>query len=302
MKQPVRLERLRTVEDIVLTPQLIGDILEVLRQILHFEREEGLTASFRCEIPQHLIAIPFDPRNIGRDRIDHHIGLLRHFQRLIAGDAALIVIAIGHNDDGAPEFVPRLVLRQPVAAGEINGVVERRPAARPQVANRFRQLLRIVDQIGNHLGRSVVSYRADKRRLRDERNGGKRALQFAGDLGSEGAARGFQLISIGTRNAARLEEAFHQLRHNVFAVGRAAAVPTNEEFVPRFERGDEHALRGDKVGFAFAQSRILFEKSCEMIDHSSAKKIHANTLTSRRQQPCLAFCRRASARASAHTA
>ncbi len=54
--------------------------------------------------------------------------------------------------------MPRLVPRQPVAAGEVDGVVERRAAARPQVANRFRQLLRIVDQIGNHLGRGVETH------------------------------------------------------------------------------------------------------------------------------------------------
>ena len=38
MIEPVRLERLGAVEDIVLAPQLIGDVLERLRQVLHLER------------------------------------------------------------------------------------------------------------------------------------------------------------------------------------------------------------------------------------------------------------------------
>jgi len=56
-----------------------------------------------------LFAVGLDAGDVGRDGIDHHVGLLRHFERLVAGVAALVIVAIADDYDGAAELVPRLV-------------------------------------------------------------------------------------------------------------------------------------------------------------------------------------------------
>ena len=53
----VRLHRLRPVGDAVLVAQLVGNVLEGLRQVLHLEREEGQPAGFGREVLQDLVAV-----------------------------------------------------------------------------------------------------------------------------------------------------------------------------------------------------------------------------------------------------
>ena len=111
-------------------PQLIGDVLEGLRQILRLEREEGQAAGFFREVAQNFVAIRGNARDVGRDGVDHYVGLVRHFERLLARIAALVIVAVAEHDDRAAKFVARLVAHQLVPAGEENRVVERRAAAR----------------------------------------------------------------------------------------------------------------------------------------------------------------------------
>ena len=70
MIQTVRLERLRAIEDVVLVPQLVGDVFEVLIQIADLEREESLAAGLGCEIVQHFVAIGFDARDVGGNGVN----------------------------------------------------------------------------------------------------------------------------------------------------------------------------------------------------------------------------------------
>jgi hypothetical protein len=71
---------------------------------------------------------------------------------------ALVVVAVRDDHDGAPKLVPRLVLGKLVAAGEVDGVVERRAAARAQAADGRLQLLGIVDEVRHQLGRSIEAH------------------------------------------------------------------------------------------------------------------------------------------------
>ena len=111
-----------------------------------------------CEIAHHLVAIRLDARDVGGDGVNVDIGLLRHLQRLIARVAALVVLAIAQDDHGAAEFVERLVLHQLVAAGEEDGVVERRSAARPQIRDGFLQIADVVGEIGHQFGRRIETH------------------------------------------------------------------------------------------------------------------------------------------------
>ena len=83
---------------------------------------------------------------------------MRHLERLIAGVAALVIVAIADDYDGAAELVPRLVLRELVAAGEVDGVIKRGSTAGTQVANGGSQLVGVADEVGYQLGRSVEAH------------------------------------------------------------------------------------------------------------------------------------------------
>ena len=107
--QAIGLQRLRAIEHVVLVAQFVGDVFERLIQIFHLEREERLTAGLSGEVPQDLVAVGFDALDVGGNGVDDDVGLLRHFERLIAGIAALVVVAIAEDDHGAAEFVARLI-------------------------------------------------------------------------------------------------------------------------------------------------------------------------------------------------
>src|SRR4051812_25184397 len=59
VEQAIGHQRLRPVRDVVLMPQLIGDVLERLLQFLHFERKKRPPAGFTGEVPQDFVAIAF---------------------------------------------------------------------------------------------------------------------------------------------------------------------------------------------------------------------------------------------------
>src|SRR5580704_8527241 len=124
MIQAVGSYRLRAIEDVVLVPQLVGDVLEILVEIGSLEGEERLTAGFLGKVAQHLVTLGIDARDVGGDGVDVDVGLLGHFEGLIACVAALVVLAIAQDDHGAAEFIERLIFHQFVAAGEEDGVIE----------------------------------------------------------------------------------------------------------------------------------------------------------------------------------
>ena len=57
-------------------------------------------------------------RDVRGNGVDHGVGLLSHFESLVPCYAALVVIAVRHNDDRATELVARLVLGKLVAGRE----------------------------------------------------------------------------------------------------------------------------------------------------------------------------------------
>ena len=62
MIQAVGAQRIRPVEHVVLVPQLIGDVLERLRQVLRLEGEERHAAGLFRVALQHLVAAGFEMR------------------------------------------------------------------------------------------------------------------------------------------------------------------------------------------------------------------------------------------------
>ena len=97
----------------------------------------------------------FSPADIGGDRVDDDFGTLRHLHRFLARDAALVVLAIAQQDDGAPRGPVALVLHQLVAARKVDGVIHGGAAARPQHAHPVRECLGVVGEVLRDFGRRV---------------------------------------------------------------------------------------------------------------------------------------------------
>src|SRR5580704_7449017 len=147
MKKSIGLQWIWPVEDVVLVPQFVGNILEGLIQLRGLEREEGLASGFSGEIFHNLVAFGRNARDVGRDAVNDHIGLLRHLERLIAREAALVVFSIAENHHGPAKFVEGLIEHHLFLTGEKDGVVQRRAAAGPKTLDRVVQYLNVVSQV-----------------------------------------------------------------------------------------------------------------------------------------------------------
>ena len=105
VKQAVGHQWLRAVRDVVLVAQFVGDVLERLLQVLHLEWEERAGRRSPPSGTSGPCRHRFRPRDVGRDRVDDDVGLLRHFERLVAGVPAVVVVAVAEDDEGSAELV-----------------------------------------------------------------------------------------------------------------------------------------------------------------------------------------------------
>src|SRR5690348_101411 len=69
MEEAIGLHRFEPVGNVVLMAQFVGDVLEGLLEIFHFEREESASAGFRGVILENLVPIRFDFGDVGGDRV-----------------------------------------------------------------------------------------------------------------------------------------------------------------------------------------------------------------------------------------
>ena len=128
-------------------PQHVGNVLKRLVQIFRFEGEERLAAGFFGQILQNLVTLFVFPRDVGGDGVDDHIGLLRHFEGLVAGAVAGSIKAIADDDHGSTKLVARLVHHQLFFGPEVDRIVKRRAAPRAQAADAGLQRFHIIGQI-----------------------------------------------------------------------------------------------------------------------------------------------------------
>ena len=73
MKFAVVVQRLGTVEKVVLVPQFVSNVLERLIEILGFEWEERRAARLIGEVAHNLIALGLDVTHIGRNSVNDGI-------------------------------------------------------------------------------------------------------------------------------------------------------------------------------------------------------------------------------------
>ncbi len=108
------------------------------------------------EVTEDFVAkIGIDAGDVRGNRVNDGVGFLRHFESLIARDAALVIFTVAEDHHGPAEFIARLIEGQFVAAGVKECVVESRAAAGAQTANGLFERVGVVDEVGDELGSAV---------------------------------------------------------------------------------------------------------------------------------------------------
>src|SRR5581483_379072 len=92
----------RPVRQSILATQLILNLREGAGHIGKLKREEGSAAGSIGNPLQHLVAVPRTAAYVCADRIDNHLGTLRHINGFFTSDMALVVLAVRQYNDGAP--------------------------------------------------------------------------------------------------------------------------------------------------------------------------------------------------------
>ena len=140
----VGLEVCRLIGNVILAAKFILNFGEGIGYVTNLKGEKSAASGGIGHALQDFIAGTVGATHVGADGIDDGIRPLRHLNRFLAGDVALIVFSITEKNNG-PAIGPALLgFQQLVAAGIVERVVERRAPAGTQFANAMRQLFRIV--------------------------------------------------------------------------------------------------------------------------------------------------------------
>ena len=125
-----------------------------------------------------------------------------------------------------------------------------------------------IDLLGeNHFKIDVVGDRAGERDRRRQGNGGQRSLQTPGNCFPICLAGRFKLGHVRRGDRAALQKPLHQLRDHVLAVGGAAPIAANQEFVPGSISRDQEIKRGTQLLLAWLQNRIPLEEQLKTLFH-----------------------------------
>ena len=146
----------------ILAAKLVLDLAERLGYFLHLRRKENTAAGGFRKTLHHLIAARLDAADVGADGVDNHFGSLCHLDGLLAGYAALIVLAVREQNDGPPGRPLALRLGQFGLRGFVNRVKQRRSTARTQHANAVRQAARVIREVLRYLRERI---KAEHKRL-----------------------------------------------------------------------------------------------------------------------------------------
>ena len=145
----VHLEVGRAVDEVVLAAEFLFDVAEADSYVFELDRVEGLAAGGLGDLSEHIVALVFAGADVGADGVDDGVGALAHLDGVGLFDAAVVVVAVGDEDDGAADGSGLLQREHLVATGFVECVEERGTAAGTKLAD---ALVEEVDIVGEVLG------------------------------------------------------------------------------------------------------------------------------------------------------
>ena len=129
-------------------------------------------------------------RPIGADGVDDGFGAFTLFDRFGKVDAALVVVAVGDEDDGLANGLRAALGEELVAAGDIDGVEERGAAARLQLVDARLKSVLVVGPVRGDRRRRIESHDEGAVALRlehiEQELGGRLLLEL--EAGADGGA------------------------------------------------------------------------------------------------------------------
>ena len=145
----VHLEVCRAVDEVVLAAELFFDVAEADGYVLKLDGVEGLAAGGLGDGFEDVVALVFAGADVGADGVDDGVGALAHLDSVGLFDAAVVVVAVGDEDEGAANGAGLLKGEHLVFAGLVEGVEECGAAAGTQLAD---SLVEEIDVVGEVLG------------------------------------------------------------------------------------------------------------------------------------------------------
>ena len=137
------------VDERVLAAELFLDVAEAGGDVLDLYGIEGRAAGGLGDDAEDLVAFVLAGGDVGGDGLDDGLGALAHLDGVGLLDAAVVVVTVGDDDEGAADGTVFLEGEHLVAAGLIESVVERGASAGTELAD---ALIQQIDVVGEGLG------------------------------------------------------------------------------------------------------------------------------------------------------
>jgi hypothetical protein len=137
------------VDKLVLAAELFFDVAEADGYVLDFDWIEGLAAGGVGDLLEDFVAFVFAGADVGADGVDDGVGALAHFDGVGLFGAAVVVVAVGDEDEGAAYGSLLVEGEHLVAAGFVERVEEGGASAGAEFAD---ALIEKIDVIGEALG------------------------------------------------------------------------------------------------------------------------------------------------------
>src|SRR6185312_4168557 len=116
---------------------------------------ERLSAGRLGDVLQHIVSLVAAGADVGADGIDDGVGALAHLDGVALLRSAVVVIAVGDENQGAAHRARLGKIQHLVAAGLVESVIERRTAAGPQLADSLVQQVDIIGKSLGNIGRNI---------------------------------------------------------------------------------------------------------------------------------------------------
>jgi hypothetical protein len=125
----VILEVRRAVDQGVLAAELFFNFAEAGGYVLDADGVEGLAAGGFGDDAEYLVSLAFARTDIGADGVDDGLGALAHLDGVGVLGAAVVVVAVGNEDEDTADDAFFSKGENLVAAGLVEGIEERCAAA-----------------------------------------------------------------------------------------------------------------------------------------------------------------------------
>ena len=164
------------VDERVLAAELFLDVAEADGDVFDAGGVEGLAAGGLGDRREDFVALVFAGADVGADGVDDGVGALAHLDGVGLLGAAVVVVAVGDEDDGAADGASLVEGEHLVAAGLVERVEESGAAAGTELADALVEEIDVVGEVLGDVGLDVEAFDegavVDVEDLEEELDGG----------------------------------------------------------------------------------------------------------------------------------